>query len=559
MSQLGYAGNVHVAQSRTVDTTHLLVDESVGREALYVGLGRGRERNTAYTITERTRAADLSAVPRTAPELVDPGAGRRSQPHRFTVLAAVMEREQSERTATETARAELERVASLTTLAPMWADVTRAHAARRYEDSIRALIAEADWLQYEQDVERGTLIRLLRAAELAGHDADSVLRRAVEDHSFAGARSIAAVLHGRVRRIVGTAEPMASASYVGRTPVIDDPAAQRFAGALGAAMDERVALLGERVAADRPAWVLPHLGEVAAGGADREEWMRRAGLAAAYREERGYASETDALGSAPDRASPELRASWHAAYAALLMPEQDREIAAATDGDLLVWRAAYEREVGWAPPYVAGELREAHIAEDTYRADAVHAWSRADAAVDEVEREQAWHEAEAFSALAQEVGAHREVLAEVADARRAWHAATEASRWRALVADTELRRRYPGIELAPLHADDEVAAQVDKVEPAAGDAEPPDGATVPLDLQAALEAAGAAREMLAERERQASRDAEADKDDLMWRREADARREAEARRDAVRQEPRPSRRLDADGRREAEYEMEAGE
>ena len=110
------------------------------------------------------------------------------------------------------------------------------------------------------------------------------------------------------------------------------------------------------------------------------------------------------------------------------MPEQDREVAAATDGELLTWRAAYEREAGWAPPYVAGELREAHIAEDTYRADAVHAWHRADAAGDETEREQAWHEAEGFSALAQEVGRHCEALAEVADARRAWHAATEASR-----------------------------------------------------------------------------------------------------------------------------------
>ena len=557
--QLGYAGNVHVAQSLTVDTTHLLVDDTIGREALYVGLGRGRERNTAYTVIERARAADLSAVPRTAPELADPGASSRSRRHRFTILAAVLEREQGERTATETVRAELERAASLATLAPMWADVTRAHAARRYEESVRALVTAAEWSQYEQDAERGTLIRLLRAAELAGHDVDWVVRHAVEDRSFAGARSIAAVLHGRVRRIVGTAEPLASASYADRTPVIDDPAARRFADELAAAMDERAALLGERVAVDRPAWVLPNLGEVPAGGANRDEWVRLAGLAAAYREERGYASETDAIGPAPERASPELRASWHTAYAALRMPEQDREIAAATDGELLAWRAAYEREAGWAPPYVAGELREAHIAEDTYRADAVHAWYRADAAADEVEREQARHEAEGFSALAQEIGAHREALAEVADARRAWHAGTEESRWRALVADTELRRRYPGLELAPLHADDELAAQVDEAEPAAEDVAPPERVDVPLDLEAALEAAGRAREILAERERLASRDAEADGDDLMWRREAEAQREAEARRDAVRQEPLPSRRLEADGRREVEYELEAGE
>ena len=58
----------------------------------------------------------------------------------------------------------------------------------------------AEWQQYEQDAERGTLTRLLRAADLAGHDVEDVLRRAIEGRDFAGARSIAAVLHGRVQR-----------------------------------------------------------------------------------------------------------------------------------------------------------------------------------------------------------------------------------------------------------------------------------------------------------------------------------------------------------------------
>jgi len=76
------------------------------------------------------------------------------------------------------------------------------------------------------------------------------------------------------------------------------------------------------------------------------------------------------------------------------MPEEDREVAAASDGELWGRRAAYERETRWAPPYVVDELREAHLAEDTYRADAVRAWYRADAPVDETERAQARCEAE---------------------------------------------------------------------------------------------------------------------------------------------------------------------
>ena len=195
----------------------------------------------------------------------------------------------------------------------MWADVTRAHATRRYENTVHSLLAAGEWQRYEQDPERGTLTRLLRAADLAGHDVEDVLRRAIEGRDFGGAHSIAAVLHGRVRRIVGTPEPRASASYADRTPVIADPEADRFARELAAAMDDRVSLLANRVAVDRPVWALRYLGEVPADPIERADWLRRAGAVAAYREERGYAHETEAIGPAPERGSPEQRASWHSA------------------------------------------------------------------------------------------------------------------------------------------------------------------------------------------------------------------------------------------------------
>ena len=129
-------------------------------------------------------------------------------------------------------------------------------------------------------------------------------------------------------------------------------------------------------------WALRYLGEVPADPVERADWIRRAAAVAAYREERGYAHETDAIGPAPERGSPEQRASWHAAYTALGMPDEAARSQPRRDGELWARRAAYERDAAWAPPYVAGELREAHIAEDTYRADAVLAWHRADAAAD---------------------------------------------------------------------------------------------------------------------------------------------------------------------------------
>ena len=599
-AELAYAGNVHVAQSRTVDTTHLVVDDTAWREAFYVGMSRGRERNTAYVITERARAADLAPEPRPAPGLEDPGAvgDAPPRPHRLTVLADVLERQQSARTATESVRRDLDRAASLATLAPTWADVTRAHATRRYEKTIRSLLAPEDWRQYQQDAERGTLARLLRAADLAGHDVEAVLRRALEGRDLAGARSVAGVLHGRVSRITGTPEPQATASYADRTPVIEDPQAHRFARELATAMDERVALLGNQVAMDRPVWALRYLGEVPADPVQRADWTWRAGTAAAYREERGYADEIEAIGPAPERGSPEQRASWHAAYIALELPDEGWEVAAAADGELWARRAAYERDALWAPPYVADELRDAHIAEDTYRADAVLAWHRADAAADEAERACALREAEEYGALAQEVGAYREALTEVAEARRRWHAATEQDRQRALIADTELRRRQPEAEFPPLHTPEEAltsnaaheasesapadqpmtldAAAQQTAGPVLGDGRKPDAELAGAgsgreqnerdpacracahrhDVSAALEAARTAEQIIATRELQADRDSGLGSDDVMRRREAEARQEASARASAVRQDPAPSRHarsLELD-----EPELEAG-
>ena len=130
-----------------------------GGKSFYVGMSRGRERNTAYVVTERARAADLTPQPRPAPAIEDPGAAEDAPqpPHRLAVLAGILEREQGERTATETMRQELERAASLATLAPIWADVTRTHATRHYESTLRSLLPAQIWDQYEQDPERDTL------------------------------------------------------------------------------------------------------------------------------------------------------------------------------------------------------------------------------------------------------------------------------------------------------------------------------------------------------------------------------------------------------------------
>jgi hypothetical protein len=56
----------------------------------------------------------------------------------------VLGREQAELTGTEVMRRELDQAASLATLAPVWADLTRVASTRRDEAAIRALLPPGD-------------------------------------------------------------------------------------------------------------------------------------------------------------------------------------------------------------------------------------------------------------------------------------------------------------------------------------------------------------------------------------------------------------------------------
>ena len=55
--ELAYATTVHGAQGETVDQAHLLVGDGTGAAAAYVGMTRGRDRNTAHLVAETTGQA----------------------------------------------------------------------------------------------------------------------------------------------------------------------------------------------------------------------------------------------------------------------------------------------------------------------------------------------------------------------------------------------------------------------------------------------------------------------------------------------------------------------
>jgi Protein of unknown function (DUF664) len=104
---------------------------------------------------------------------------------------------------------------------------------------------------------------------------------------------------------------------------------------------------------------------------------------------------------------------------------------------------------------VAEGLRDAHLAEDTSRTSAILAWHQADAAQGWAQRSLGRQHALALSSRAQQAGIRRQALEQMTEVRAAWYHATEPTRQRALAADTELCRRHPGIDLPPLHPEQE--------------------------------------------------------------------------------------------------------
>jgi conjugative relaxase-like TrwC/TraI family protein len=555
--ELAYAGTVHAAQGRTVDTCHALVEDGMARQMAYVEMTRGREGNWAWVVTEE-QGADLRSGPQARAEAdqaasgADRGAARSgaelpeaeplplemdpagvpagpaesgadrdrsgadreaSAPERdaLGVLAAVLETDQADRTATEVAAIEADRVHHLAHLGSMWTSVVKDAVADRTSQLLERLLPAEVHERLAEDPARGAVMTAARRAVLAGHDLSTVLTTATAD-GWERARSIGQVLSARIQRSIGTGEAAAEhTTWTDRTPRLGDAEMDRFASDLARAMDERTRELGERAAAESPAWLVERLGEVPNEIMARTEWTQRAGLVYAYREQYGNTEATqDVLGAAPDRHSPEQRAAWLAASAALGRSEDERTITEARDGQLWSWRAAYEREAVWAPPHVGEDLRAARTERDDRAREAVLLDIQAGRAAAADERGWLAARADAARALAEAARERIGHLEVVDKARRGWHAATQAARDLAMRADAELHRRHTGLDLPPLHGE---PAEGDAGRRAPEPAEVPEGQTA---LFPAPEREVAGQQVLfggqTDRDRQAGRGAEPERE-----------------------------------------------
>jgi hypothetical protein len=456
--ELAYAGNIHVAQGRTTDTAHLLVTETLSRQSLYVGMTRGRDSNVAHIVTGHTSHG--------------PEPFEQATPE--SIFAGALERDSEELTATEQVRQAQEWTSGTGHVLTLWSAAVKNTIRASIDQEFQARLSEADYKRYVLEPSGTTLRLAIRQHHLKGDDVAQIVAD-ITAADLAGARSVASVLYARLQardrrqaRHPGTDGPRRSPSWADRTPA----SAPEVAKSAGAALDERVTELGYRMLERPEPWLIQHLGVLPPGASPllREDYARRAGVAAGYREAAGITDPEVATSLSGHPGSPELETMRQHTIRALEIPDEEALIRAATRGELRA-RVARGRQAQAAGPQPARELRAVALAEAEAKIRA------ADPDTDEVARTEA-------TSLAGVLGHQRaELEAAQADYER-WSVQTAEDRANAGKAQAELDRRQPqptdqpevtrppgpempGIEPEP---EPEVTPEADRSEPEAADA-----------------------------------------------------------------------------------------
>ncbi|MGW7222453.1 MobF family relaxase [Streptomyces sp. NPDC054826] len=627
---LAYAGTVHAAQGRTVDTCHTLVEGAGTRESFYVAMTRGRDSNTAYV------AVDTAGVP------------VEQRPDKLAVLTQTLDNSSAEKSALQVQREELEWSRSLAKHTYEMEDLATEDATVRFGRLLHEELGPDRYRELRDSEAYGSLVRLGRSAEAEGHDATALLRDVVQQGRLEDAKDLGKVLHWRLEQSIDAAErrqvqadeqrvreavetqeatvndlmgqlavapvahvdhevsdeaqaeavrqaevmqqapvlawngsqedALAAQQAVIQAQVIDPLEVQRAAEAAAAeqaqqqaALDQAMAMqLGAEVlhggqetqerhriaeeqrqaaeeradwrnrtagiegpkgeyaravaeiaeakrlelgrelaeAEELPQWARDAFGPVPEDPTWRERWIERAGSVLAYREAHEYDNERDPIGQRPGRGAVDVRQDWDRAYRALGEPEDRMELVGASDAELRRMVERYDRETQWAPPHVAGQLREASESLADAERESLQKYIAAMEAETDEQRQELEQTAESYEALTATLAEDVEKLEQVHTAREAWHEHTEPTREQAQAAKRQLELRAPEPETLELPEDVqqvEVEPELEQQQPAepeqARERAHEAGRTLTgEELQKAVDMARVATEVLADRE-----------------------------------------------------------
>jgi hypothetical protein len=381
------------------------------------------------------------------------------------VFADVLSRDGAELSASAIRQRNLANADHLATLHAIWTAETTAARHDRYRDLVSAALPPG----HRQPLSHQArwLFRTLHAAELAGLDAVDVIRTAIASRDLAGSRDVAAVLDARIRQRIDLLVPQPHGPWTRRVPDLPDLSRRTYLTQIAAMMDDRTRRLGQHTARTSPAWAITALGPVPADQAARQNWARKAAFIAAYREMYGYDHPGDPIGPEPSHQAPDQRATWYQAFATI-SPASQPDVRAMPDGRLWLLRDSYAVQTAWAPRHVGKELRLSRLGAFDAALGVVRANAEADVARktgdhDRADRHE--HLAASYRALRDHYQRQERDFARAMADRQEWEQETAGSRRLAIVADAELRRRYPYRKIEPLRP-----AELAHV----GDAERPD-------------------------------------------------------------------------------------
>ena len=284
-------------------------------------------------------------------------------------MAEVMDRTESAWTATEVMREAQAFATDTGHLLAMYSAATRGEAYAVIDEELKARLPAGEYARYLEEEQRPILQRQVLAATMAGASLEEVLDVAT-GRDFTGARSVAAVMHGRVEAAgLGRKEAGQTVTWAERVPEVVRPQTRALGVALAEAMDARAHELAARQAETPEPWVLTTVGPFPADGSEqlRTDWLGRVGTAASYREAARITDPNVVAGPAP-QGHPELKEAHAATLRALEIESEDRMVYAMTRGQLEATVAEYERVAQAAPPEVSPQLRAERLAEADARA-----------------------------------------------------------------------------------------------------------------------------------------------------------------------------------------------
>ncbi|RGD55425.1 hypothetical protein DR950_41930 [Kitasatospora xanthocidica] len=192
--ELAYAGTIQSVQGRTVGASRILVEPSMTRQGLYVGMSRGTADNTAFVPTDGV-----------------PGArtGLDEEPDHLAVLAGVLGRDGSQKAASTVLAEVLAAAERIDQVSPLLEDMVTQADDLRFRRILVEAVGEGVYHRAVEELDGkpwNSVVRLARTVEQHGFDAEEMLARVARSRSFGDADCASKALHYRLKGALATAQ-----------------------------------------------------------------------------------------------------------------------------------------------------------------------------------------------------------------------------------------------------------------------------------------------------------------------------------------------------------------